>query len=49
MGFYLTFGFFGFKVVNKRKMKLFEGNGDFESSNFILLGCQPALSESISS
>ena len=35
--FYLTFGFLGFKVVNKRTMNLFKGSEDFGYSNFIWL------------
>ena len=37
MCFYLTFGFLGFKVVNKRKLNLFEGIEDFRLLNFVSL------------
>ena len=37
MCFYLTFGFLGFKVINKRTMNLFEGSEDFRFSNLICL------------
>ena len=37
MHFYLTFGFMGFKVVNKRTMNLSKGSEDFGFSNFIWL------------
>ena len=37
MGFYLTFGFLGFKIVNKGTMNPFKGSKDFGFSNFILL------------
>ena len=32
MRFYLTFGFIGFKIVNKGTMDLFKGSEDFGSS-----------------
>ena len=37
MRFYLTFGFLGFKIVNKGTMDLFKGSEDFGFSNFIWL------------
>ena len=37
MRFYVTFGFLGFKVVNKQITNLFKGSGDFGISNFIWL------------
>ena len=37
MTFYLHFSFFGFKVVGKRTMDLFEGIEDFGFSNFTWL------------
>ena len=37
MQFYLTFGFLGFKVVNKRTMNLSKVSKDFGFSNFIWL------------
>ena len=37
MRFYLTFGFLGFKVVNKREINLFKSSKDFGLSNFIWL------------
>ena len=36
MRFYLTFGFVGFKIVNKGTMDLFKGE-DFGFSNFMRL------------
>ena len=38
MRFYLTFGFIGFKIVNKGTMDLFKGSEDFGFSNFMWLG-----------
>ena len=35
MCFYLTFGFLGFKVFDKRTMNLFKGGKDFGFLNFI--------------
>ena len=37
MRFYLTFGFVGFKIVNKGTMDLFKGSEDFGFSNFMRL------------
>ena len=37
MCFYLIFGFFRFKVVDKRTLNLFEGSEDSGFSNFIWL------------
>ena len=34
---YLTFSFFGFKVVNKQTINLFKDSEDFEYLNFIWL------------
>ena len=35
MRFYLTFGFVGFKIVNKGTIDLFKGSEDFGFSNFM--------------
>ena len=34
---YLTFSFFGVKVVNERKINIFKGCGDFGFLNFVSL------------
>ena len=51
MRFYLSFGFLGFKIVNKGTMELFKGGEDFGFSNLTgwIEKYKPALSKSDSS
>ena len=50
MRFYLTFGFLGFKVVNKRMINLFTGGfSDFQNLSGWIEKYKPALSKSDSS